>query len=60
VVCQCVNPPYAQWPERFPLLRRAGWLQLGAPVRCWWRRTYAARAGGKAVPAGEKEERSWV
>ena len=52
VVYQCVNAPYAQWPERFPLLQRACWLLPSAPARCrWWWRTYAATAGPGAEPA---------
>ena len=59
---QCVNAPYTQWPERFPLVQRACWLLPSAPARCrWWWRTYAATAGrGQSRRAQGEGERSWV
>lgn len=59
VVCQRVNAPYAQWPERFRPLRRAYWLLPSAPARCWWvvenLRGYG-RAGQSRHVQGEGEK----
>jgi uncharacterized protein YbjT (DUF2867 family) len=61
VVYQCVNAPYTQWRERFPLLRR-GVLAAAERTRallvvldnlCGY-----GPAGGKAGMPREKEERS--
>lgn len=54
------NAPYAQWPERFPLLQRACWLLPSAPALLVVENLRGTAGPGESRPAQGEGERSWV